>query len=40
MPDERGVTHYNVMPIAPLDDQTLYFDAGGIRWKRPSAWTH
>ncbi|MAI26500.1 MAG: hypothetical protein ACJZ7Z_07080 [Myxococcota bacterium] len=31
MPDERGVTHYNVMPIAPLDDQTLYFDAGGIR---------
>lgn len=31
MPDEKGVTHYNVMPIAPLDDQTLYFDAGGIR---------
>ena len=31
MPDEKGVTHYNVMPIAPLDDQTLFFDAGEIR---------
>ena len=31
MPDEKGVTHYNVMPIAPLDDQTLFFDAGQIR---------
>ncbi|MEE3328719.1 MAG: hypothetical protein VX252_15375 [Myxococcota bacterium] len=31
MPDERGVTHYNVMPIAPLDEQILYFNAGAIR---------
>ena len=31
MADENGVTHYDVMPIAPLDSQTTYFEAGSIR---------
>lgn len=31
MPDERGVTHYDAMPIPPVEEHTLYFDAGAIR---------
>lgn len=30
MPDERGVTRYEVMPIPPIDSQTRYFDAGPV----------
>ncbi len=30
MPDERGVTRYEVMPIAPVDSQTSYFDADAV----------
>jgi hypothetical protein len=31
MADENGVTHYDAMPIAPLDTHTTYFEAGSIR---------
>ena len=31
MPDERGVTHYDAMPIPPVTEHTTYFDAGTIR---------
>jgi hypothetical protein len=31
MSDENGVTHYDAMPIAPLDRHTTYFEAGSIR---------
>lgn len=30
MPDERGVTRYEVMPIAPVESQTRFFDAGAV----------
>ena len=30
MPDERGVTRYEVMPIPPLDEHTHFFDAGSV----------
>jgi len=30
MPDERGVTRYEVMPIPPIERQTRYFDAGAV----------
>ena len=31
MPDERGVTHYDAMPIPPVAEHTTYFEAGAIR---------
>ena len=30
MSDERGVTHYDLMPIPPIDAQTQFFEAGPI----------
>lgn len=30
MPDERGVTHYDLMPIPPVDEQMQLFHAGII----------
>ena len=30
MIDDRGVTHYDLMPIPPVESQTTYFEAGVI----------
>jgi hypothetical protein len=30
MPDERGITRYEVMPIPPVESQTTCFDAGAV----------
>ena len=30
MPDERGVTHYDLMPIPPIETHTQFFEAGSV----------
>ena len=30
MIDDRGVTHYDQMPIPPVESQTTYFEAGVV----------